>query len=114
VPTTPPDDAGPVGYGATGVGTTVAVDLTSLTVRYCVTVLLIVVVDTLDSSAPADCWYPAPGIAGAAGVYVASAVGEDVASATGQTVVYKLITSVVTWPSLAGQLVTVGAQEVIV
>lgn len=30
---------------------------------------------------------------------------------TGQTVVYKAIVSVVTWPNLAGQLVTVGAQE---
>jgi hypothetical protein len=32
----------------------------------------------------------------------------------GQTVVYKLMISVVTEPSLAGQLVTVGAQDVIV
>lgn len=45
---------------------------------------------------------------------VASGTGAEVASATGQTVVYKLITSVVTWPSFAGQFVTVGAQEVIV
>lgn len=33
---------------------------------------------------------------------------------TGQIVVYKLITSVVTCPILAGQLVTVGAHEVTV
>lgn len=35
-------------------------------------------------------------------------------SVTGHTVVYRLITSVVTDPILAGQLVTVGAQDVIV
>jgi len=45
VPTTPPEDAGPVGYGAEGIGTTVAVDLTTFTVRYWVNVLLIVVVE---------------------------------------------------------------------
>ena len=33
---------------------------------------------------------------------------------TGQTVVERMIVSVVTLPILAGQLVTVGAQEVIV
>jgi len=33
---------------------------------------------------------------------------------TGHTVVYRLMTSVVTEPSLAGQLVTVGAQDVTV
>jgi hypothetical protein len=30
---------------------------------------------------------------------------------TGQMVVYSATVSVVTWPTLAGQLVTVGAQE---
>ena len=35
-------------------------------------------------------------------------------AAMGQTVVYSATVSVVTWPSLAGQLVTVGAQEVTV
>jgi hypothetical protein len=35
-------------------------------------------------------------------------------SVTGHTVVYRLITSVVTDPILAGQLVTVGAQDVMV
>ena len=35
-------------------------------------------------------------------------------AATGQTVVYRDMTSVVTLPSFAGQLVTVGAHEVIV
>ena len=43
----------------------------------------------------------------AAGVTVFAAV-------TGQTVVYSEITSVVTWPSFAGQFVTVAAQEVTV
>ena len=33
---------------------------------------------------------------------------------TGQMVVYRDISSVVTWPSLPGQSVIVGAQEVIV
>jgi hypothetical protein len=32
-PTAPLDEADPVGYGATGIGATVAVDLTTLTVR---------------------------------------------------------------------------------
>lgn len=68
-------------------------------------VLLIVVVEYVDSTTPADedCSNTPPGT-----------LGVVVASATGQTVVYKLMTSVVTWPSLAGQLVTVGAQDVIV
>lgn len=35
-------------------------------------------------------------------------------SVTGQTVVYRLMISVVTWPSLPGQFVTVGAQLVMV
>ena len=55
----------------------------------------------VDSEAPADdssCTTP----------------GVAVASATGQTVVYRLMISVVTEPILAGQLVTVGAQDVIV
>ena len=75
--------------------------------RYVVSVLLIVVVSwpELDAETPADgdCSNAPPGM-----------LGVVVASATGQTVVYKLMTSVVTWPSLAGQLVTVGAQDVIV
>lgn len=100
----PPLEAGPLGYGAIGVGTTVAVDLTILIVRYWVRVLLRVVVKGLDSDAAADdCSKAPPGTAGAL-----------VASVTRQTVVYKLLISVVTWPSFAGQLVTVGAQDVIV
>jgi hypothetical protein len=39
---------------------------------------------------------------------------DEVASVTGHTVVYNEIISVVTWPSFAGQFVTVGAQDVIV
>jgi hypothetical protein len=67
-------------------------------------VLLIVVVEGAVSLPPADdCWYTPPGT-----------LGVVVASVTGQTVVYKLMISVVTWPSFAGQLVTVGAQEVMV
>jgi hypothetical protein len=38
----------------------------------------------------------------------------EVASVTGHTVVYNEMISVVTWPSFAGQFVTVGAQDVIV
>jgi hypothetical protein len=70
-----------------------------------VNVLLIVVVEYVDSGALADgdCWCTPPG-----------ALGVVVASATGQTVVYRLMISVVTEPILAGQLVTVGAQDVIV
>ena len=41
-------------------------------------------------------------------------VAAGVSSVTGQTVVYILIISVVTWPSLEGQSVTLGAQDVIV
>jgi hypothetical protein len=74
-----------------------------------VRVLLTVVVT--DSDSPADsealaddtCWYTLPG-----------RLAVVVASVTGQTVVYKLMTSVVTWPIRAGQFVTVGAQDVIV
>jgi len=39
---------------------------------------------------------------------------EDSVSVTGQTVVYRLMISVVTEPILAGQLVTSGAQDVMV
>ena len=107
VPRTPLETAGPVGYGATG--TTVAVDLTTLTVRCWVRVLLSVVVSWVaPADAPADvaCSKAPPGTLGAAGVLVASV--------TGQMVVYRLMISVVSWPSFAGQLVTVGAQDVMV
>jgi hypothetical protein len=57
----------------------------------------------------------------AAGREAATGVGvgdgmrpREMASETGQTVVYNSIISVVTEPSLAGQFVTVGEQEVIV
>jgi len=51
----------------------------------------------------------------AAGVGVGEGMRpREMASETGQTVVYNSIVSVVTEPSLAGQLVTVGAQLVIV
>jgi hypothetical protein len=57
----------------------------------------------------------------AAGREAATGVGvgdgmrpREMASETGQTVVYNSIVSVVTEPSLAGQFVTVGEQEVIV
>ena len=78
--------------------------LISLSVTYVVYVLLSVVVEVEDSDTTADDMGP-PGETGA---------GDEVASATGHTVVYRLITSVVTEPSFAGQLVTVGAQDVIV
>ncbi len=47
-------------------------------------------------------------------VAVAVAATEDSDSSTGQTVVYIEMMSVVTEPILAGQSVTVAAQEVIV
>jgi len=54
VPATPPDEEAPVGYGADRIGTTVTVDLMTFTVWYCMFVLLIVVVEELGPSAPAD------------------------------------------------------------
>lgn len=48
---------------------------------------------------------------------VVGLAGEDIVvlvSSTGQIVVYSDTSSVVTWPSEAGQLVTVGAHDVIV
>lgn len=92
-----------VPFGNWGVGITVAVLLMSMSVEYVVSVLWSVVVEVADTDSPAE-------VAGAAG-----AVGAEVAaSATGHTVVYKLMISVVTEPSRAGQLVTVGGQDVIV
>lgn len=62
---------------------------------------------------------PAGELGTTAGAEEPGADGEDpgepgVWLATGQTVVYREIISVVTLPSLAGQLVTVGAQDVTV
>lgn len=48
------------------------------------------------------------------GVRVGCEYGVEVTCDTGQTVVYREITSVVSFPILAGQLVTVAAQLVIV
>ncbi len=45
---------------------------------------------------------------------VSTAAAELAAAATGQTVVYKNTVSVVTWPILAGQSVTLAAQLIIV
>lgn len=74
--------------------------------------LLKVVCFTLSSpAAEEELFPPFPGRAGLEGVADADAVSVAV---TGHTVVYKAIVSVVTLPILAGQLVTVGAQDVIV
>jgi len=54
-------------------------------------------------------------VVGTAGAVVGTVAGEETATdETGQIVVEIAIVSVVTLPILAGQLVTVGAQEVTV
>lgn len=57
---------------------------------------------------------PAGELGTTAGADGDDAGGAGVWLATGQTVVYRETISVVTLPSLAGQLVTVGAHEVTV
>jgi len=100
-------------------GTTGDVDCATLTVTYVVKVLLRVVWDVgpeagteipptelMDDGAYET--LPKNPLDTGVGVALPSA------AVTGQMVVYRLMTSVVTWPILAGQSVTVGAQEVTV
>lgn len=127
----PPPTAGPVGYS--GVGITVTVLFTIFTVTYVVSVLLFVTWLMLGAElitppgrlvgAGAELISPPGRLVGAGAelipplgklVGAGPEVGDPLASVTGQTVVYRLITSVVTLPSLAGQSVTVGAHEVTV
>jgi hypothetical protein len=127
VPTIPLLDAPlalPVWYGVpTGVGMTVRVDDTILTVTYEVTVEESVVV----GPAPVDSTYSAlpegDDVGNEFRVYVASPAGTEVgydsgadvaSAATGQYVVYRLMISVVTDPIFAGQSVTDAAQDVMV
>jgi len=88
--------------------------------------LVVFVVGAALVTAEENCWCTAPGteLTGAARVVTGAdgpagpagpAGAEEAAAAViGQIVVYSEMISVVTWPILAGQFVTSGAQDVIV
>ena len=87
----------------------------TLIVLYTVVVLLLVVVEVVSSALLEAGTVTVPVFETSVVITVVDGPEPPVwVAVTGQTVVYSSMTSVVTWPILPGQLVTVGAQEVIV